>query len=258
MVERMVMNQDAQLWVGAQGEGQLGRTGDDATAGATAGAPIMLCNGGPGCCDYLEPVGTMLADLTPVYRFEQRGCGRSSATPPYDVQTCVDDLEAIRRALGHERWVVGGHSWGADLALAYALAHAERVQALLLLSGGRVHNDRDWHEAYRAGRDAGRERLPTFAYPPNLQVNAAVNRSWKAFIKHPLLLRRLAALDIPTLAVYGSDDIRPSWPVEQVANLLPRARFELIEGAGHYLWLTHADALRIHLRRFVYALPSGG
>ena len=39
------------------------------------GFPVMLCNGGAGCCDYLEPVAKMLDDMTMVIRFEQRGCG---------------------------------------------------------------------------------------------------------------------------------------------------------------------------------------
>jgi proline iminopeptidase len=40
------------------------------------GFPVMLCNGGAGCCDYLEPVAQMLEDVGSVIRFEQRGCGR--------------------------------------------------------------------------------------------------------------------------------------------------------------------------------------
>ncbi|WP_242066336.1 alpha/beta fold hydrolase [Brevibacillus laterosporus] len=42
------------------------------------GIPILLCSGGPGCCDYLEPVADMLSDLAQVIRFDQRGCGRSN------------------------------------------------------------------------------------------------------------------------------------------------------------------------------------
>lgn len=32
-----------------------------------AGVPIILCSGGPGCCDYLELVATMIDDLVQVY-----------------------------------------------------------------------------------------------------------------------------------------------------------------------------------------------
>jgi proline iminopeptidase len=36
----------------------------------------------------------------------------------------VSDIEQIREALGIERWMVFGGSWGATLALIYAQAHA--------------------------------------------------------------------------------------------------------------------------------------
>src|SRR4051794_6412952 len=75
--------------------------------------PLLLCNGGPGCCDYLGPVAEMVDDLVEVVRFEQRGCGQSEALPPYDVYSCIADVEAIRQSYGFEQWIVGGHSWGA-------------------------------------------------------------------------------------------------------------------------------------------------
>jgi proline iminopeptidase len=36
--------------------------------------------------------------------------------------------------------------------------------------------------------------------------------------------------------VYGADDIRPAWPTEQLSQLLPAARFILLQGADHNLW----------------------
>ena len=41
------------------------------------GVPLVLCSGGPGCCDYLEPLAGMFDDLCEVIRFDHRGCGRS-------------------------------------------------------------------------------------------------------------------------------------------------------------------------------------
>jgi proline iminopeptidase len=51
--------------------------------------------------------------------------------------------------------------------------------------------------------------------------------------------------------VYGEHDIRPSWPVEQVAQLLPKASFQMIAGADHHMWVTHAGDLKALLRAFV-------
>lgn len=221
------------------------------TISTGAGLPILLCNGGPGCCDYLAPVAYMLDQTTQVIRFEQRGCGRSDHIPPYDVESCLADLETIRRHYHCERWMIAGHSWGADLALSYALQYPEQTLGLVCISGGRVHNDRDWHQVYRQKRDQGLETPPAYEYPPNLEVNEQVNRSWKRYIQQPSLLKKLARLDRPALFIYGDQDIRPSWPVEQVAHLLPQAKFELIPGADHYIWVTHFEQMKAILNDFV-------
>ena len=221
------------------------------TTRAGAGRPVMLCNGGAGCCDYLAPVAAMLEDVAEVFRFEQRGCGRSEHAPPYTVETCLTDLESVREHYGVDRWIVGGHSWGADLALIYALEHTERVAGLVCVSGGRMHNDREWHAEYERRREQEGEHVPRFDYPPNMEVNREINRSWKRYIQKPDLLQAISRLDVPALFVYGDRDIRPRWPVEQVARLMPRARFELIEGAEHVIWFTHADELGSLLRDFV-------
>lgn len=130
-----------------------------AVAGATlwtirrgAGPPLVLCHGGPGLWDYLEPVAAMVEDLATVYRFDQRACGRSSGVPPFDVASAVADLDALRAHWGLTRWIVGGHSWGASLALAYGLAHPERTSGLIYLAGTGV--DPAWHAEYRAAQAA--------------------------------------------------------------------------------------------------------
>lgn len=232
----------ARLWTAAQG----------------SGIPLLLCNGGPGCCDYLAPVAAMLDDLAFVIRFEARGCGRSDPAPSYDIAGVVKDLEAIREHYGIDHWVVGGHSWGHDLALAYALEHPDRVLDLVGIAGGRVVNDRSWHDAYIYGWDHVGEAMPEMAYPFNDEVNRQLNASWRAYIQSPSLFRRLAELEVPALFVYGGEDIRPSWPTEQLAELLPQGRFECIAGAAHLVWATHAEELCGRLRTFVQELAAGG
>src|SRR6266849_4760726 len=112
------------------------------------GLPLVCCHGGPGLWDYLEPVAEMVDDLVTVYRYDQRSCGRSAGAPPHDVATAVADLDALRDHWGFSRWIVLGHSWGATLALAYALTHPSRVRALLYLSGTGI--DTSWHAEYHA------------------------------------------------------------------------------------------------------------
>lgn len=215
------------------------------------GVPVILCNGGPGCCDYLAPVAHLIDQSAYVIRFEQRGCGRSDHDDFYDVDTCVQDLEAIRRHYGMERWIVAGHSWGADLALAYALAHPQRVLGIVCIAGGRINNNRDWARVYHERKEQEGEAWPEYDYPVNFEVNRQVNASWRQYIQKPDLLKAFANLDAPTLFVYGEKDIRPSWPIEQLANLMPNAIYKNIKGANHYIWDTHAPELKTYLKTFI-------
>ncbi|MFF4402599.1 alpha/beta fold hydrolase [Streptomyces sp. NPDC001480] len=115
------------------------------------GAPLVLCHGGPGLWDMFGDVAGLLADTTPVVRWDQRGCGRSQrCAGPWTTERFVADLDAVRRHFGLDRMALLGHSWGAQLALSYALAHPERVSALVYVSGTGIGPDADWHPAYTA------------------------------------------------------------------------------------------------------------
>ena len=221
------------------------------------GTPVVFIPGGPGCCDYLEPVARAVRGVRAI-RYEPRGCGRSEPVDRYTLADAIGDMERVRQHHGIDRWVVAGHSAGADWALAYALQHTHRVAGIVCLSGGRIHNDREWHAEYSRARDAGEEPDLEFAYPPNMEVNRQLNAEWKAFIKQPNLLRDLSRMRVPALFVYGSEDIRPAWPVEQVANLLPSARWELLAGANHNLWLTHENELGQMVSAFIAGTSGMG
>ena len=119
------------------------------TGPATDLPPILLLHGGPGLWDYLEPLARMLAPLTPVHRFDQRGCGGSGPSHEHTLARYVADVEALRRHWGYERWIVAGHSFGATLAFRYACEHPRRTVAMGYLSGVGVG---DWRTAYQRDR----------------------------------------------------------------------------------------------------------
>jgi proline iminopeptidase len=105
------------------------------TCGNASGVPLVFLHGGPGggCLPhhrrYFNPAFWRIA------LFDQRGAGRS--TPAAELadnttQHLVADIEALRRHLGIDRWLLFGGSWGSTLALAYAEAHPERCLGLVL------------------------------------------------------------------------------------------------------------------------------
>ena len=142
------------------------------------------------------------------------------------------------------------------MALLYAMTHPDRTIGFACLSGGRIHDDRSWHAEYTRGRDAGLEPDLHYAYPPNMEVNRQVMASWRSYAKRPSLLQEIGSVQAPALFVYGDRDIRPSWPCEQVAALLPNAAVHMLPGANHHLWLTHSAELERLLRQFLEDLPA--
>lgn len=123
--------------------------------GSGDGVPVVLCHGGPGMWDNLGPLASLIDADRPVIRWDQRGCGRSGgADGPFSLDQSLADLDALRRHLGISRWIAGGHSWGASLALRAVLADPTSAAGLLYLSGTGL--GRSWHPAYKA---APAERL---------------------------------------------------------------------------------------------------
>lgn len=112
------------------------------------GPPVVFCHGGPGLWDTLQDAAALLTDRATVYRWDQRGCGRSQRCGPYSCARSVADLDALRRHFQLTEVTVLGHSWGAQLALLYALEHPERVSGLVYVSGTGIDQDATWHAGY--------------------------------------------------------------------------------------------------------------
>lgn len=112
-----------------------------------AGLPLVLCHGGPGLWDYLGPLAQLLPGEFQVHRYDQRGCGRSTGDGPYTVGQFAADLDAVRQAMDLESWWVGGHSWGAELALRYALAYPAHTRGVIYLCGTGIGDS--FRDSYR-------------------------------------------------------------------------------------------------------------
>lgn len=242
-----------------------------------SGTPLVLCHGGPGLWDYLQPLARPLRGTARVIRWEQRGCGRSELRGPYSVERSVADLDQLRAHLGFDSWIVGGHSWGATLALQYALAQPARVAALVYISG--VGLGRAWSAVYHEQADlrlSDEQRLrrdeldlldrtpaeereyrtlcwaPDYADPSDAFVLAAAeaaspfpgnyecNEVLNAESKtwdEDDLIARCRQLDVPALIVHGAEDPRPAWAVDSLVAALPRGDLRIIPHAGHLPWV---------------------
>lgn len=111
------------------------------TSGNPLGRPALYLHGGPGgglgrggYRRRFDPSKYLIVGL------DQRGCGKSSPWAIDDLdhldrnntQNLIDDIEALRSHLEIRSWLLHGVSWGSTLALAYALAHRDRVTEIVL------------------------------------------------------------------------------------------------------------------------------
>jgi proline iminopeptidase len=151
------------------------------------------------------------------------------------MEQAVEDLESIRVTLGIDEWIVLGHSWGCDLAVRYALDHPTSVSRVIGIAGHGLHKDRTWSRQYEELK--GTE--PQLGIPWEPAVWQALNDSFVEWIHEPPLFRALADSPVPMSFIAAGNDIRPSWPLQQLAALVPAGTFEVVPDVPHDFWSTH-------------------
>lgn len=217
MESRMIQIGGVALYVGVTGKGP----------------DLVVLTGGPGCVQYLER-----DEISPPYyrawHPEPRGVGRSEGGP-HTMERAIADLESIREAVGVGSWIVLGHSWGCDLAVRYAVEHPDAVAAVVGIAGTGPQRDRTWSVAYEAGKAA--EPVVDIDWVP--EVHASLSNSFTDWIHRPDLWRRLGDCEVPMRFIAAGDDIRPSWPLAQLAELVRHGEFATVPGVPHDFWFTH-------------------
>jgi proline iminopeptidase len=126
-------------------EGKVTRDGVDLfyTIVGTSGDYVLVLSGGPG--EDIHSMQGIADELGKKYRcimWEQRGTGRSRL-PRYDPSTInlnayMEDIEALRKHLQAEKFIVVGNSWGMILGLAYAGTHPNAVRAVVTIGSGPI------------------------------------------------------------------------------------------------------------------------
>jgi proline iminopeptidase len=123
------------------------------------GPSIIVLHGGPDFDHtYLLPDLDRLSQSFRLIYYDQRGRGKSaSEVQPDDVsmESDVEDLESVRKFFRLESVALLGHSWGAVLALEYAVQHPTRVSHLIIVNTAPLS-----HDDYLLLRKSRREKTP--------------------------------------------------------------------------------------------------
>ncbi|HEX2013380.1 MAG TPA: alpha/beta hydrolase [Roseateles sp.] len=250
--------------------------------------PTLICmHGGPGF-DHsgFKPGFSALADIAQIVYYDHRGHGRSDARPreEWTLDCWADDIVRLSEALGIEKPVVLGQSFGGFVAQRYIERHPGHASKVILSSTSHhMGLDRKlaWFE--RLGGPAARAAAEAFwsrpdpatweAYwslcrslyntrPPldpqsgaRTLVNTEILLHFVAGEKQGLsLLPGLARAQCPVLVLTGEDDpVCPAEDAREIAAALPPQwrRFVAVPGAGHGTWRDKPQEAYAILREFL-------
>ncbi len=256
------------------------------------GMPLVLLHGGPGATHhYFHPYFGRARNFARVIYYDQRGCGLSDYEKGdgYTVDQAADDLEALREALGVDRWVVLGSSYGGLLAQHYARRYPDHLAGLVLvgaspgLPGGAGRSRQNDFISPEEGRRISEIRRDRSLTTAQRIYNAFLNGDWKRqnFYKpskeriarialyewvhdsnfNAIMSRSVRGVDvegvfekcpIPTLIVEGRWDM--TWN-EQKAGLIernhPGAKMIILEKSAHYPFEDEPEKFFKELKKFM-------
>jgi pimeloyl-ACP methyl ester carboxylesterase len=255
---------------------------------AGSGPRVLLLHGGPGLgFDYLRDLADELAEENDVAWYQQRGLAPSAAKGPYTVATDVGDARRVLDALTWDKSYVVGHSWGGHFALHVAEALPERLLGVLSVDPLGSVGDGRWpefdEEILRRTPEAVRARareldelaskgeasdelslesmsLVWSAYfadpeaaPPMPKLRMASERSAEMgrsiIAELPALEAGLGQIRVPVGFVHGSKSPMPLAASTDAAERIPGAWVDVVDGAGHFVWVEAPGAVRTSLRR---------
>lgn len=100
--------------------------------------PVVMLHGIRGYAETFAGVAQALQPGVRVVAYDQRGRGESDWDPQHNYYTdaYVDDLDAVVRALGLQRFDLLGHSMGGINAIVYAARHPQQVRRLVIEDAG--------------------------------------------------------------------------------------------------------------------------
>jgi pimeloyl-ACP methyl ester carboxylesterase len=222
------------------------------------------------------------------------GYGQTDRRPGLAAPGLAAEAALVDAMLGHsgERIHLVGHSYGAAAALRFAADRPQRLLSLTLIEPVAFHLLRGApkgaaeHTLFRevvelaaevtqaAADGDGRRGMARFIDYWNgegawtrlrpevqsmlAQQTARVALDFRATMTDPTWLEALRGIAAPALVLRGSESPRPTRRIARlIAQVLPDARLQTIEGAGHMLPLTHAEAVNAaiaeHLSRSMAA-----
>ena len=162
--------------------------------------------------------------------------------------------------LALERVSIVGTSVGGWIALAFAVAHPERVERLVLAAPAGIKVDgvprydlfanpiedvlrHLFHDPARVAQMLPTEYGAEVIVRGYHELTTLARLSWNPYLYDPKLQQRLRRVRTPTLIVWGEDDaVLPPAHAEAFAALLPHATLKMLPQCGHLVPFERAGA----------------
>jgi pimeloyl-ACP methyl ester carboxylesterase len=240
---------------------------------AGRGSPVILLHGAGGSADSWRTLMPPLARGARVLAPDQVGFGGSDKPPiDYTTDTLVDFLVRFMAVLGIDRASLVGHATGARVACLFALAHPDRVDRLVLVSGTghRPDADPEVRRALNFSTLAGARRLLELAYfndpayvtddevertfSKRLHSGAgfAIGRLEESYKRGEGFNDDLGPIKAPTLIVWGEDDeIASISAAHKAERQIHGARLVTLPKCGHLPMVEAKSHLERTLREFL-------
>jgi proline iminopeptidase len=246
------------------------------------GHPMLFMHGGSGLDHtYFRPWLDPLSNQLQLIYYDQFGQGRSTRPQSYEditIDTWVDEANALRAHLGHEKIILFGHSYGGFIAQEYALRHGnhlaglilsntapaldypdvvmtnaqsrgtpEQVQALVAGLSAPIPDDDSWQRTWVT-------ILPLYFNHYNPEVAAkldeatqysagAFNLGMGKIVPTFNTLDRLYEITVPTLIIAGQHDwiTPPTQGAERLHAGIPHSQMILFDDSGHFPFIEEPD-----------------
>ena len=234
----------------------------------TGSGPTLLLSHGYGSTRHMwDDQHRALSDRWRVVSWDMRGHGQtdSPADPEqYSAALTVADMRALLQHVGAERAIIGGLSLGGYVSLAFALAHPEMTQALVICDSGPGYRNAEaragWSQRAQERAAALEAKGLDSLARRSRETQQAVHRSAQglAHAARGMLAQEgsqvidgLASIRVPTLVVVGDQDQPFVAPSEYMAKKIPGARLAVIPGAGHSSNLDQPEIFNRVVRDFL-------
>lgn len=187
------------------------------------------------------------------YAVDLRACGQSEQIETgHTLAQYAEDLYQFIEQLGLERFTLVGHSMGGGIAMQFALAHQERLNALVLVdplapSGMRIAPEiTAWINAQQGNTEGIRQIvLGAFATPPTdeylerlvtdgVRWGKAVYLGTMDDMASFSLVEQLPGITLPALVTWGDKDtVIPFQGIVETYTSIPGCSLEVWHGVGH-------------------------